>query len=272
MRSILAILLIFIQTASAQIPNSGFENWNNGYPDWWQTANIPIFPASIVPDSDSHAGQLSVKGIVVSDLSHHPFQPYLGIYGGGAQGFSISNPYNLLSGWCKLSLHAGDRFTGYVRMFNSNQETVAEGFIAIDSSFSSWKEFNVPVNYFSTDNPVSCTMFFTITDSTLLSAGHIGSYFLIDELSLTVTVGISAIPDDGISIKVNSSDRELTIDNFNNDGILNFSLFDITGKLVLNTKRYSHGEIISLINFNPGIYLLSVYSDDRRIVKKILLE
>jgi hypothetical protein len=87
-RGFLIILLFFFRSAVGQIPNYSFENWTNGNPDWWQTTNIPIVPRSIIPDTDAYEGNLSVKGIVVSDVRNKPFAPYLGIYGPAGPGVS----------------------------------------------------------------------------------------------------------------------------------------------------------------------------------------
>jgi hypothetical protein len=272
MRSVLIFFFLFWKTVSAQVPNGSFENWMNGNPESWQTTNIPIVPASVLPDSDHYSGEVSAKGMVVQDFNLQPFQPYLGIYGGGAQGFSISNPYNLFNGWCKLSLYPGDHFTAYVRMFNSDLETIGEGFLAIDSSISSWTEFSIPVNYFNTDNPVTCTLFFTITDSSLLSSGHIGSYFLIDDLGLRVLVGIPSIVDEDILIHYYQDQDEISIDHFSSDKKLSYSIYDFTGKALVNSRVYSGGEKIFLGNYSHGIYLLDILMNEKRIVKKIFVE
>jgi hypothetical protein len=270
MKPAFIFLVIFINALKAQIPNAGFEYWSSVNPDNWQTTNIPILPPSVLMDSDSFTGMLSVKGIVVGDGDNHAFQPYLGISGAASQGFFISNSYDRFNGWFKSSLIAGDFFIGEIRMFNSNQETIANGSLIISSTQSSWTEFNVVINYLNSDTPVSCTIFFTISDSSLISSGHIGSYFLIDELSLTQTVGITSPHLNELTINSTPGENSISINNFD-DKNLQYLLVDINGKIILSPPEYYHGEIISLGNLSCGVYFLNIFSNQDRIVKKVLV-
>ncbi len=273
MKWVFTIILLLVKTIAAQIPNGSFEEWTNGNPESWQTTNIPIVPPSILLDSDSYSGSLSVKGIVVSDVNNHPFQPYLGIYGAGAQGFPVTMTYDHFTGWFKSFLLPGDRFRAYIRLFNSNQETIAEGALNIDSSVSMWTEFDVTINYFNTEAPVSCAIFFTITDSSAISSGQIGSYFKVDGLSLASTVGISTYAiENNISVFVKHSDDAIVIKNFRNEKGFHYSVNDISGKNILR-DQCDCGEVqISTASFPAGIFLLDISSEDGRLVKKIFID
>ena len=270
---ILLISFLYLHNAYAQIPNGSFESWNDGSPDWWQTTNIPIVPAAVNVDSNSHSGFLAAKGIVVSDNHNNPFQPYLGIYGPAAQGFPILKSFNVASGWCKLFLNPQDYFTGFVRMYDVNQEPVGEGSIVIDSSISSWTEFYIHINYFSTGIPVSSSLFFTITDSTLLGSGHIGSYFLLDDLLLVEVVGISSFSDEvDISIIQSPALNELYIKSSQPLTNANYTIADISGREVMKKSKINSDETILLTNLSAGIYFFILNANDKKIVKKILLE
>ena len=273
MRGIIFILLLFFKTSFSQIPNNSFENWNNGNPDWWQTTNIPIVPNSVVPDSSAYEGLLAVKGIVVSDIRNKPFAPYLGIYGPSAQGFPIGQSYEYMDGWCRLFLKPGDRFRGDIRIYDSHQEPIGDGKVIIDSSIASWTPFKIQINYYGLLLPVSCTLFFTITDSTLLSSGQIGSYFVVDQISLGGTVDINNINTGwNVNIYPNPARTELHILNTYSAKGFNYSLYDVQGKKVLTKKQFYADEIINLEKLLPGVYFLNCVSKDISFRKKVILE
>jgi hypothetical protein len=273
MRCIFLILLLTFKISFSQIPNSSFENWNNGNPVYWQTTNIPIVPASVVMDSNAYEGFLAVKGMVVSDIRNKPFAPYLGIYGSSAQGFPIDQPYEFLSGWCRLFLKPGDRFTGDIKFYDSNQEPMAQGNIVLDSTFESWIPFKMKINYYGLLPPVSCSMFFTITDSSLLASGHIGSFFVLDEMTLEGNVGINSFTNqESTVVYPNPARSEIHILNkFPSKGF-NYSLHDATGRVVLIKEQCFGDETLNVEMLLPGVYFLNCLSDENRFVNKVIIE
>lgn len=272
-KQLLFILLFILQRSFAQIPNQGFEYWSGGSPDEWQTTNIPIVPPSIIIDSDAYSGTSSVKGIVVSDSHNHPFQPYLGIYGSGAQGFVITQPYLHVNGWYKLYLKPNDRFVANVRLYDSNQNPVADGKLVIESSVDTWSPFNMNINYYGPAIPVSCSLFFTITDSGLLSSGQTGSYFILDDLSMSGSFNSDPINnEDDVSVFPNPAHSEFHVNNMLEEKHFLYYLYDVTGKVVIENKSPVTNEIVNTENFLPGVYILNVFSDDKNIRKKIVVE
>ena len=272
-KRILIILLFILQKSFAQIPNQGFEYWSGGSPDEWQTTNIPIVPPSIIINGDAHSGTSSAKGIVVNDSHNHPFQPYLGIYGSGAQGFVVTQPYLKVSGWYKLFLKPNDRFLANVRLYDSNQNPVADGKLVIESSVGAWSQFNMNINYHDTAVPVTCSLFFTITDSGLLSSGQTGSFFILDDLSMSGSFNNDPLKnEEDVSVFPNPAHSEFHVNNLSKEKHFLYYLYDATGKMVLENKSPVTNEIVNTENFLPGVYFLNVLSDDKNIRKKIVIE
>jgi hypothetical protein len=272
-KRILLIVLILVRSVYAQVPNYSFENWTNSNPDAWQTTNIPLVPVSILADSDAYDGLLSVKGIVVNSNNNLPYPPYLGISGGGATGFHITDRYSTVIGWCKLFLLPGDKFTGNVKIYNNIQEPIGMGSFSIDTSSMGWSPFSINIIYFDSDAVETCSLFFTITDSTELRSGQIGSYFLLDNLSMGTTVGQNEISDGyNVSVYPNPAHAELHIRTPEMKRDIFCSLIDLTGKEIFKNKLNSSNEVISFPHLSPGIYILNLYSDERRFVKKIIVE
>ena len=272
-RMILILFVSILQNISAQIPNADFESWSSGNPASWQTTNIPIVPASIVMNSDVHSGLMSVKGTVVNDNHNRPFQPYLANCGPSAQGFPVSEASTLLTGWYKLFLNTDDRFTVNVKMYNEFQEVIAEGFMYINASINSWTQFNLSIEYNTPQTPNSCSIFFTITDSTMSNSGQIGSYFLLDELNLSGLVGINEMNnDESVLTYPNPVQNILHVKIPIGTNNLSHTLFDATGKKILEKNNCTMDETLNLEDVFPGLYFLQTMMDGRKIVKRILVQ
>jgi hypothetical protein len=270
--TILIIFLSGINGLMAQIPNSSFENWTNESPVSWQTTNIPILPASVIADSDAYIGFLSAKGIVVSNNNNQPFPPYLGLTGGSYQGFLITHPYDVAEGWCKLFLQQGDIFKGYVQVYSLGSDPVASGTLVIDSSISDWTHFSILINYFMPTFIGNCTLYFTITDSTELSSGHIGSYFKVDDLSMSGTAGIE-FPgtEEAFSVFPNPVQDLLHL-NFPDENDLAYRVYDNLGRIVLKKDHCSPYETIITNDLSPGIYFVKLETSGKKIIKKVIVE
>ena len=162
---------------------------------------------------------------------------------------------------------------GDVRIYDSIQEPIGVGKVVIDTSINEWTAFQIQINYTGNHGPVSCALFFTITDSTLLSSGQAGSFFLLDELSMYSTVGINNLKNEkNISIYPNPVHTKIHIVNQNAGNDLSFSLSDISGKICLTKTHCQPDEIINTEDLAPGLYLLTGKSDKNYFTKKIVVE
>ena len=129
------------------------------------------------------------------------------------------------------------------------------------------------INYYGTAIPVSCSLFFTITDSGLLSSGQTGSFFILDDLSMSGSYTIDTLRNErDVSVFPNPAHSELHINNMSEEKHFLYSLYDATGKVVLENKSPVTNEIVNTENFLSGVYILNVISDDKNIRKKIVVE
>lgn len=265
-------LIFFLYTSiSAQVPNGGFEYWTNGYPDSCHTANIAIVPQSVMPDSNSHTGFLSIRGSVVYDNHNQPFQPYLSMDGGTAVGFPIAYSFSQVMGWIKLSLMPGDKFLVYVHFYDSDLESVADGFVSIDTSSINWTSFFVNMHYTSVDPPVRCTIYITISDSTQLVSGQVGSYFVLDDLVLTGTVDVmhTSLTHEH-NIYPNPSAREQIVSIIGLNDFSDYSIYSLQGNIV-DSGRLLQNEFSIPANMAAGIYIVELFSEDKRFLKKLIV-
>lgn len=270
-RTLLLIVFSFsLLETLGQIPNANFELWTNNNPDYCQTTNIPIVPAAVLKDSDAYSGTYAAKGIVVNS-NNHPFPPYLALNGGSATGFQVTQAFADLNGFCKLFLQQGDHFQGIIHLYNINNESIATGTLVLENSITAWTPFSIHINYFTADIPHYCAIYFTITDSTLNASGKIGSFFILDALSLS---GISDVPTiDGeelISAFPNPASDIISINCTAEFSSCNYSIYDIAGKKIITDKF--NGKNISLGTLLPGIYFIALFTEDKKIIKKIVKE
>jgi hypothetical protein len=266
------LLLCFVLIAfsiEAQVPNHSFENWTNGNPDSWQTTNIPIHPVSVFSDSDAFSGSLSAKGIVVTGNNGLPIAPYLGIYGPIASGFYISYAYGFAEGQFKLFLNQGDKFQALIRMYDSQLESIGEGSIVVDSCVSTWSPFSIPINYFTSGIPVSCTLYFTISDSTLINSGKAGSYFILDDLNLSGTADVIDPDVKRINVFPNPAIDYINIDMEDNYSHFNYQITDIAGRIIKWGDLQN--PVVNVQDINPGNYLINIYNSQERYFRKLII-
>src|SRR5207253_1576825 len=126
-----------------------------------------------------------------------------------------------------------------VRMYNNQQETIGSGFVELDSVSSQWIHFVMNIIYFDSIDAINCSMFFTITDSTGLMSGQIGSYFLLDNLTLTGLTGIESLAaEESIRVFPNPVHSDLHIVSSRMQKNLFYSICDVTGKEVMSENFY----------------------------------
>ncbi len=183
MRVLIALLFI-AATAMAQFPNQGFENWTSGLPDSWTTNNMPTKYTTITRSATSYNGNYAIKGEVVP-FATAVMSPVL--YAGlGAQGFAITTRPVSVQGYYQLVPQNGDAF-GFSIMLYKGTTMVASAATTLPGAVTKYTLFNVPFQYYSTQTPDLCKAMFILSNPT--DTLHTGSYFLLDELSLSATGG-----------------------------------------------------------------------------------
>jgi len=176
MRFFLLVLSIVV-TASAQFPNSGFENWTGVNPDSCWVNNSVVAP--VIKTGVSYKGSSALRGEVVSYVGV-PYGPQLTI--GSIQGFAYTGRPASVQFYYQFAPQGGDKFEVSITLRKNNPlKIIAAGpAIKITSAASAYTLLTVPLEYFYTETPDICVATFLITNS---SAEHIGSYYHLDEIS-----------------------------------------------------------------------------------------
>lgn len=183
------VILAFIISAlnsSAQIPNSGFENWTtdefgNLNPVGWETTNNSP-DISVDPYVPSKQGNYAMRV--------KTFDPGFIPVGGIA---FAEFPYNLrptlFSGWIKTTVMPGDAVYVIVSLWKGDSIIASPGncTFSIDSTITDYFYFTFPLTYQSALIPDSANIMVVAGTS---GNTMLGTEIIVDELAFVLGVGI----------------------------------------------------------------------------------
>ncbi|HCV43636.1 MAG TPA: hypothetical protein DGH68_09140 [Bacteroidetes bacterium] len=187
-------LVSFCMSVYAQIPNAGFENWTGGEPDGWVSSNINGIVVNVTQSAVAHSNSSAVRGAVVQFFTGL-LGPFVQV-GPGGRGFGYNQRPVSVTGYYQFFPQGGDRFGVNVVLYHGgvNGTPVGTAALAISQSTSSYIQFNAPFVYHTSDIPDTCVLQFQIVGPVTGPDYHLGSYFLLDDLSFA---GSSAVNEQG---------------------------------------------------------------------------
>jgi len=188
--SCLAGALFAAAVASAQvIPNAGFESWSNGNPAGWTTNNgLYTFITRV---TTVHGGASAAQGSVVNMGTITMF-PSLVSETQTGQGFPVSQRYATLHGYYQFVPVGGDFFM-MTYLAEKNAAGVGSGAFVETQPQAVFKEFVAQILYPGSDVPDEGTITFTISGTGGLP--HVGSTFIVDDLSFGPATGVADAQD-----------------------------------------------------------------------------
>lgn len=182
--------LFLAGTVLAQIPNNGFEDWSGNVPDNWSNNNLVPFNAFAVrPSENANSGSFAARGeVIVSPLfEDQVMAPFLQ----SISQANITNDPAEFSGWYQFApIQSSASFVLSCTVIDGSSLPTGIGVLEITEATDAYTSFNIPIDYTmgGTEPATTAIISFTIADDNDLSA--IGSWFLVDDLSLGGTVGI----------------------------------------------------------------------------------
>lgn len=194
-RSIFFFLILFCIAinylpAYGQLSNAGFESWTTStQPDQWFTNNIPLSVTPVTRSSDAHSGSYALSGQVQSFFGI-PYSPYVAS-GTDSRGFPVSQQYSQLTGFYKFSPDSGDRFA-VTCVMNKAGAGVGAGSFVTSATISGYTQFTLTISYPNpSDIPDTGLIFITLLGDTVSNTPHVGSVFLLDDLSFGGSTGVT---------------------------------------------------------------------------------
>jgi hypothetical protein len=175
-------LLFLAATASAQFPNGGFERWTiPGVPDSCSVNNIPTLYSPCTMSNTAYKGAHALKGAAVAFATVAMGPVYGAGYGG--QGVPVTGKPASFQGYYQFSSQGGDEFAVSVLVHKGGATgtLIGGGAVEIPGSVSTYTKFSIPIDYYTSDTPDQASVMITMTNAS--GTLHVGSYYLIDELS-----------------------------------------------------------------------------------------
>jgi hypothetical protein len=184
----------------AQVPNSGFEWWTLEpqssilYPDGWSFIAAAGIAIPVTKSSIAHAGTAAARGEVISpgvpgsqnlppNLVSIPF-------GSKKTGFAVSQRHSKLNGYYRFSPVGGDKLQITVTMMK-NRSGIGFGAFLTNAASTVYNPFQLDINYNpGSDVPDTCAITITVVGPVTIGDFHAGSFFLVDDLSLTDPVSV----------------------------------------------------------------------------------
>ena len=262
----------------AQVPNAGFELWTDGNPNDWLTNNLTGVVTVVTQSGTAHSGSSAVRGEVAT-FAQEPYPPIL-FSGLSGSGFSVDQRYGNLSGYYQFFPSGGDNLIVFVVMY---KEFTPLGFgeISLDAA-ASYTQFNVPIDYFSGETPTSCLIEIVIDDS-ITATPDVGTYFLVDDLSLSGTTAIvdnwqNSLPETFFlgQNSPNPFNPVTTIEyGLRASGKVKLEVFSQTGQHITTLYNGTQSAGRHVIRWEPvdlasGVYIYRLEADNQVIARKMM--
>jgi len=295
---LLPAIMMAAMTASAQIPNAGFENWSttNGYaqPDGWTTLNamtnaMSVYTAEMGTPGHPGSSYLQLTSKTVSGMGVMPGIAATGNVNMATMSISGGFPYatrsaNLTGAWQYMAMSGSDQgfIAAYLTKWNTGaqkRDTVAYANKPLAGMVMSWANFTIPLTYVS--NTLTPDSALIILSSSGMAPAN-GSYLYVDNLGFSGSVAPTSVANtpglaDNLVVYPNPAKDNLNI-SFNSSFSGNYTIdvVDLSGKrLSSQTTQIKQGDNKVLINlkaFAPGTYVLQISNGTQRCMQKLLIQ
>jgi Secretion system C-terminal sorting domain len=279
------LLCLIFQSAFAQIPNAGFENWTLGNPDGWYADNVPV--ATVTPSSTVHSGSSALRGDVLTFYTN--IMPPSIQTGQDARGFAYSQRPVSITGYYQFfpAASSGDRFYVDAVLYKGGVDGigVAVGAVAISAAASSYTQFSATFNYQTTDIPDTCVIQISIVGpgTGTQAIPHAGSYYLLDDLAFS---GSTDVKNQQSFVPVQMSLKQNYPNPFNPSTKISYSLskssfvklrvYNVLGKEITTLvngfqSAGNHSAQFFASDFSSGVYFYRLDAEGFTAMKQMLL-
>ena len=265
------------------LPNGDFETWQYGWPYGWKE-RIEAYATGISQSDSAHSGSYAAEGTVVTGYNNAIVAPDM----------KFSIPFlkypQVLKGFYQFYPVNGDKYYINVKLYKDSN-VVGQGSFIDSSGIASYKEFDIGISLLThiTGDTAGSSIIDSLSIETGIKPGnlnsyHLGSRFLLDDLSFGKITGVISarnnIPDK-FSLYQNypnpfNPTTTIKVDNPKNEN-LKIIIYNILGQKVatvfngnLSAGRYSFRW--NADNFSSGIYFCRMTAGSYTSVKKMVLE
>lgn len=274
--------MLLATTASAQIPNGGFESWvdHGTYMDpvGWLTYNDIITTGGpVITVERSSPGAV---GNYYATVTSQPLfdqssviQGWLSVGVGGHSGFYFTSRPAMLTGQWQYGIQPND--TAEVQVLLTKWDgnagmsyPIAHGVLEAIGTLSGWHAFTVTLNYFSSLTPDSAHIQFSASKD--VASPVAGSFLKVDDLAFAGTVGVEeqpALPEVGLFPSPATTSLHIVADR----RVAEVDVLDVTGRTVLKKSANAESTIVDITDLNPGRYLVQLrMADGKPVVRSFV--
>ena len=189
----LLVLVIISAPLYAQIPNNGFEQWDQGEPIDWITSN-EWFLNTVSQTASSHSGLSALK---LQTVSLDAFLiPAIISAGTNGDGFPVSQRHEQVSFYYKFNKTVSTAYFYIAVGFKKNGKTIGAEFITITEASDNFTALNIPITYLSGEVPDSAVIVMQVSDQVSDTSAS-GSHAVIDDISFNV---VSDVEEDDLKL------------------------------------------------------------------------
>ncbi len=289
--TLIIAVLLFAFNSNAQLLNGSFENWtNNGTfsdPDHWYSYNYVTTNFGVLNCEEGTPGNPGAKyvkltsrnipgiGVLPGNLTSGEYDNSTGIY---LIGFPFNQRPASFTGSWQYVPGSGDQGYVYIYLFKWNTATQTQDIVSLTTydligSEVNWTNFDIPLDYFSSDVPDTCSIIFSSSGA---GSGTIvdGSYLYIDNLAFAGTSAgiINTNAQDFVQIFPNPAKQFVYVVQNNPSLETKYVITSIDGKKVQEGTITGTKAKLELNNISKGIYLLQLTNDNKKTTKRLFVE
>jgi hypothetical protein len=267
---------VFTATAQNAIPNADFELWTGQDATGWDNLNdIPLGLGAgsctkATAGADIHGGTAAIILTTKSILGNiAPGTAATGTIDFQTQQVTGGVAFNLLpdslTGWYKYIPVGNDAGNIVGILFNTNRDTIAVATFFPAGTVNTYMYFKTAFEYRLSETPTEALF---VLASSGRTGGVANSKLYVDDLGLVYnpTVGVEEASADKIAVYPNPVSENLFVNMAGISGA-SVSVFDITGKKVMQhnlTEKLNSINVASLAN---GMYVYQVSNNAKEILK-----
>lgn len=277
-------MALCVISAKAQFVNMDFENWSQlsdsvYRPDSW-LINQGLGQFGIYRDSLPQNGNFAMT---LSRWYYYTFDDAVQTAATATKPITLQGFFRYTNNDILLGNNAVKDTAHvyvYVKKWNSatqQNDTIGRGHTKLLEA-TYWTPFSCPIYYTSSQVPDSITIRLAPTENNINTGSGLCntsgsgwcSYFTVDNLNLSETVGIDNINIPEFKLYPNPAIDKLFIASSAQNTIIRYTIIDATGKIVASDTSYNPGKAIDVSALSNGLYILHVYSNGKTLSQKII--
>jgi hypothetical protein len=278
LKNILIVFAAISTSLYAQIPNSGFEEWNQSEPINWKTSNL-WFLKTVSPTEGTVSGSSAIKLTTLS--TGELLMPATVLSGADGSGFPVNQRHEQLSLYYKFSKTNNTAYLFISVGVFKNGEGIGGGVKDIITDADNFTALNIPIEYFDNQVPDSAIILIMVTDQ-FSDTSASGSCAVIDDVSFNV---LSDVDNENINPEnfkleqnfPNPFNPETNIKySINSSQYVSLKVYDVLGNEIADLINEEKHAGVHEVKFNgsdlaSGIYFYKLQTGGLTETKKMLL-